>query len=181
MKKTIEIIIYPIVSISPWQSAHTSRMCCCCSSSSSSLSLSSSSSSAPSPSPSPPVPTWCPRSDRENTRVVRRNRKRAGIAQWVERPIEKPGAILTRVRVPRCDVQGIFLPDSFQCRLSHGVRTAPVCNRMHQQLCAHHCLAIPLFGLTKILHTPIGMGSAALAAAVPPYPSGATRISLKGQ
>ena len=34
----------------------------------------------------------------------------AGIAQWVQRPAEKPGAILTRVRVPVW--QGIFLPES---------------------------------------------------------------------
>ena len=32
----------------------------------------------------------------------------AGIAQWVERPTEKPGAILTRVRVP--DVAREFSP-----------------------------------------------------------------------
>ena len=38
----------------------------------------------------------------------------------------------------------------------------------------------PLFGHTKILHTPIGMGSAALAAALL-YHGKATRISRKGQ
>ena len=41
-------------------------------------------------------------------------------------------------------------------------------------------LAIPLFGDTKILHTLIGMGSAALAAAVL-YPGKATLIFRKGQ
>ena len=30
--------------------------------------------------------------------------------------------------------QGIFLPVNFKCRLSYGVRTSPVCNRMHQHL-----------------------------------------------
>ena len=39
---------------------------------------------------------------------------------------------------------------------------------------------MPLFGHTKILHTPIGMGSAALAAALL-YHGKATRISRKGQ
>ena len=39
---------------------------------------------------------------------------------------------------------------------------------------------IPLFGHTKTLHTPIGVGSAALAAAVP-YPGKATLISSKEQ
>ena len=39
---------------------------------------------------------------------------------------------------------------------------------------------IPLLGLTKILHTPIGMGSAALAAAVlsdPKFPQGGQRMT----
>ena len=40
-----------------------------------------------------------------------------------------------QVRVP--GVARDFSPTaSFQCRLSHGVCTAPVCNRMHQHLCA---------------------------------------------
>ena len=37
---------------------------------------------------------------------------------------------------------------------------------------------IPLFGHTKILHVLLGMGSAALAAAVP-YPGKATRIPAR--
>ena len=50
----------------------------------------------------------------------------AGTAQLVERPTEKPGAILTRVRGP--GPARDFSPRvSFQCRLSYGVRTAPVC------------------------------------------------------
>ena len=66
----------------------------------------------------------------------------------------------------------IFCPRVyFQCRLSYGICTAPVCSYMHQHLCAHlksQMLAtIPLFGHTKILHTLIGMGSAALVMAVP--------------
>ena len=61
--------------------------------------------------------------------------KGVGMAQWVERPTEKPGAILTRVRVPGATSD--FSPrDSLQCRLSYGVRTAPVCSRMHQDLCS---------------------------------------------
>ena len=46
-----------------------------------------------------------------------------------------------------------------------------MCNRLHQHLCARYksqtLPAIPLSGHRKILHTLIGMGSAALAAAVP--------------
>ena len=58
----------------------------------------------------------------------------SGVAQLVERPIEKPGAILTRVRVP-CAARNFSARINFQCRLPHGVRTAPVCSRMHQHLC----------------------------------------------
>ena len=96
--------------------------------------------------------------------------QRAGMAQLAERPTEKPGAMMTRVRVPGAARD--FSPRvNFQCRLSYGARTAPVCNRMHRHLCARYnsqtLAAIPLCGHTKILHTLIGMGSAALAAAVP--------------
>ena len=59
------------------------------------------------------------------------------ITQLAERLAEKPGAILTRVRVPGVR-QGIFLPD----RVSFPVQTLlrcpyspPVCNRLHQHLC----------------------------------------------
>ena len=101
----------------------------------------------------------------------------------VERPTEKPGAILTRVRVP--DAARDFSPRvSFQCRLTYGVRAAPGCNRMHHCLCARQksqtLAAVPLLGQTKILYALIGMSSAALAAAVH-YPGKATRISCKGQ
>ena len=42
-----------------------------------------------------------------------------GTAQWVERPTEKPGAILTRVRVPHEAARYFFSPRvNFQCRLS---------------------------------------------------------------
>ena len=70
------------------------------------------------------------------------------------------GTILIRVRVP--GEAGDFSPRaSFQCRLCYGVSTTSMCNCMHQ-LCA-----ILLFGHTQILYTLVGMGSAALAAAVP--------------
>ena len=76
-----------------------------------------------------------------------------------------------------------FLPElSFSAdRLSYGVRTAPtVCNHIHQRLCAleksQTLAAIPLSGHTKMLHTLVAMGSAALTAAVP-YTGKATRIS----
>ena len=39
--------------------------------------------------------------------------------------------------VPRCGKEFFFLPRvNFQRRFSYGVRTAPVCNRMHLYLCA---------------------------------------------
>ena len=76
---------------------------------------------------------------------------------------------MTRVRVPGA-ARDCSARVNFQYRLSYCVRTAPVCNRMHQHLCAHSpaLIAIPLFGHTKILHTLIRMGSAALAAAAVP-------------
>ena len=53
----------------------------------------------------------------------------------------------------------------------------PVCNRMHQQVCARKknqtLAAIPLFEHMNILQTLTGMGSAVLAAAVS-YPGKAT-------
>ena len=56
---------------------------------------------------------------------------RAVIAHLVERPTEKTEAILMEVRVPGAARD--FSPRvNFQCSLSYGVRTAPVCNRMHQ-------------------------------------------------
>ena len=91
--------------------------------------------------------------------------------------------------------QGIFLlGDNFQCRLPLTVSVIPpsppplLCNRMQQHLCARQrskaWAAIFFFffgGTHKILHAVLGMGSAALAAAVQPYPGKATRISCKGQ
>ena len=72
----------------------------------------------------------------------------------------------------------VFSPRvSFQCRLSYSVRTAPVCSCMHQHLYTRYksqtLTAIPLFGYRKMLHTLVGMGSAALGAAVA-YPGKAT-------
>ena len=59
---------------------------------------------------------------------------------------------------------------NFQCRLSYGALTAPVCSCMHQHLCtcekSQMLTAMPLFGRTKLLCTLIAMGSAALMAAV---------------
>ena len=70
---------------------------------------------------------------------------------------------------------------NFHCQLSYGVRTAPcaiaciiihafIKNPKHWQPC--------LFGLRKIVHTLVGMGSAAHVAAV--SLSKTTRISCKG-
>ena len=84
-----------------------------------------------------------------------------------------------------------FLPESVFSADSLTVFVQPLCNSL--KVCINFCaalykpqtlgyiqMAIPLFGHTKILQTLIGMGSAALAAAVP-YPGEATRISSKGQ
>ena len=59
----------------------------------------------------------------------------AGIAHLVERPTEKPGDTLTRVRVPGAARN--FLPVNFQCRLSYGVRTVPVA-----RLCCMRTVAV---------------------------------------
>ena len=107
-----------------------------------------------------------------------------GIAQLVQRLTERPGAILTRARVP-CAARDFSPRADFQCRLSYGVRTAPVCNQSHAStsVCT---LTIPNSGshttvwIRENTHTLIGMGSAALAAVVP-YPGKATRISREGQ
>ena len=59
-------------------------------------------------------------------------KEQTGIIQLVERPTEKTGAILTRVRVPSASRD--FSPRvNFQCRLSYG---ALVCSRMNESLCA---------------------------------------------
>ena len=90
------------------------------------------------------------------------------IAQRVERQTEKPGAILTRVRVPGaawdfCSLSAFsvdFLTVSVQ----------PKCAATCINICTHVNIPntgshISLSGHRKILHTQIGMGSAALAAA----------------
>ena len=105
-----------------------------------------------------------------------------GIARLVERLTKKPGAILTRVRVPGAARD--FSPRvNFQCRLSYGVRTAPGCNHIHQHLCARQnpwtLAATLLFQHAKIRHRLVGTGSAALAAAVP-YSGKATHLSREG-
>ena len=87
--------------------------------------------------------------------------KRAWISQWVEPPTEKPGAILTRVRVPGAARD--FSPRiHLQYRLSHGVRTALVYTRMHQHVCVRSksqtLASVPLFGHTDILLNTDGNG-----------------------
>ena len=89
---------------------------------------------------------------------------------------EKPGATLIWVRV-LC-VARDFFPESASDADSLMVSVQPhVCNHMPQHLCAHSksqtLAGTPLFGHMEILHTPTGMGSAALVAAVP-YPGKVT-------
>ena len=100
-------------------------------------------------------------------------------SDWKARPNTDTGSSPRRGK-------GFFVSPrvSFQCRLSYGVRTVLVCNRMHQHLCARWKSqiqsAIPLFGRTKTLHTLIGMAIAAPATAVP-YPGKDSWISSKGK
>ena len=97
----------------------------------------------------------------------------ARIAQLVERPTERPGAIPTRVRVPGAARD--FSPRvSFQCRLRLlRCPYSPLCAIACINSCVYvknpkHWQPYPLCPNTrKILHAPIEMGSAALAAAVP--------------
>ena len=109
----------------------------------------------------------------------------AWIAQLVERPTEKPGAILTHVLVPGAAKD--FSPRiDFQCRLSlrcpHSPRvqshsaTSVRTLKIPKHWQPHHCWDARKY----CTHTDRNMVSAALAAAVP-YPDKATRISRKGQ
>ena len=102
----------------------------------------------------------------------------AETAQLIERPAEKPGAIRMRVRVPgaaRDFSPGVnFPPELTSSADSLTVSAQPPCavaciNTLCARYNSHTLAATPLFGHTEILHTLIGMGSAALAAAVP-YP-----------
>ena len=96
------------------------------------------------------------------------------------------GAILTRVRVPGATRD--CLPESAFSADSLTVSVQPPCAIACINICAHvkkkekkkALAAIPLFGHPKMLHTLTGIGSAALAAAVP-YPGKATRNSYEGQ
>ena len=87
--------------------------------------------------------------------IVHAQPGRRDIAQLVQRPTQKPGAILKQVRVlgPGKD----FSPSQLSVH-SYGVliHAAPECNRRHQRLCAckqsRMLAAIPLFGHMEILH-----------------------------
>ena len=98
---------------------------------------------------------------------------------------QKSGAKLMQVRVP--SAARLFSPQvSFQCRLSYSV--CLYSPRMQLHASTSVCMLklpntgshITLFGHAKILHTLIGMGSAALVAAVL-YPGKVTRMSRMGQ
>ena len=108
----------------------------------------------------------------------------AGIAQFVEYPTEKPGAIQTGSS-PRCG-EGLVLPESTSSADSLTVSVQPPCEIACINICVHvknpkhwqphHCLEY-----RKIIHTLIRIGSAALAS-TEPYPGNGktTRISGKG-
>ena len=83
------------------------------------------------------------------------------------------------------DLFSFFTPESTSSADSYSVRTAPVCNRMHQ-ICVHiknsKLWHVPLFDPMKILHTLLGMGCSALTAAVPYLTQvRKTQISHNGQ
>ena len=90
------------------------------------------------------------------------------IPQLVKHPTEKPGAVVSRVRVD--GAARYFSPTvSLQCRLSYGVRAAPRVQSYAST--SGRTLKIPNTGSHTIvwtqentLHTFIGMGSAALTA-----------------
>ena len=83
------------------------------------------------PPPPPPQPPSPPPTLSEITPLC----TGSGIAQLVQRPTENTGAVLTRVRVP--GAAKVFSPRvNFQLSVPYVVRTAPVCNRWHQHLCA---------------------------------------------
>ena len=103
---------------------------------------------------------------------------RGGTARLVKRPTEKPGATLTRVRVPgaardfssRVNLQRRF---SYYGVLSASASVGPLKNPKHWiDRLPLHCLD------TKILHILVGIGSAALVAAAP-YPGKATWIPVR--
>ena len=89
---------------------------------------------------------------------------------WWNVELKTPGVILTRVRVPGAARN--FLSESTASADSLAVSVQPpraiACINICAQVIKSQALtAIPLFEHTEILHTLIGMGSAALAAAVP--------------
>ena len=107
-----------------------------------------------------------------------------GTARWVQRPTEKPRRNTDAGSSPRCGM-GFFshcqLPAQSFLRCPYSPRVQLHASTSGRPLKKSQTLAaIPLFGHTKILHTLRGMGSAALAAAVP-YPGTEIRISRKGQ
>ena len=96
---------------------------------------------------------------------------------------EKTGTILMWVRVPG-EARDFFSQSQLPCRLSHGAYTAP-CVQSHASTSVH-TLKIPNTGSHTIVwtqetrHTLAGVGSTALAAAVP-YPGKVPQNSHEGQ
>ena len=84
--------------------------------------------------------------------------------------------------------QGIFLLEStstadsltVSVQLPCAIACSNICARVKKEKKNQTLAAVPLFIQMKLLHTLIGMGSAALAAAVSDLGK-ATHISLKGQ
>ena len=123
-----------------------------------------------------PVPNVC-----NTNRKTNIFRGRTG--QLVEHQTEIPGAVLSWIQFP-VGTKDFFSWDQlsvltlFQCSHSPLCAAACISNHVHIKNPKHwqpyHCMD------TQILHTQIGMGSAALAAAVP-YPGMMTQIPRKGQ
>ena len=95
----------------------------------------------------------------------------SGMIQLAERPTEKKNRRNTDAgSSPRCD-ERIFLPESTSGAESFTMSVQTPCAVACINICTHvkdskTLAAIPLFGRTKMLHTLVGMGSAALAAAL---------------
>ena len=99
-------------------------------------------------------------------------------------PTKKPDEILTRVRVPGA-ASFFSLPESTFSADSLAVSVQPPFAITCNHLPSVHALKITmaatqLFGHMKMLHTLMGMGSAALAATAP-YTGKAIQISCMGQ
>ena len=110
---------------------------------------------------------------------------------WQSVGLKSQGAIVTRVRVP-CEARDFSPRVNFRCRLLRcpcAVACFSICahvlkipNTGSHTIVGHTDILIvcPCISMSVYMHTLVGVGSAALTAAVP-YPVEATRIFREGQ